>query len=247
MREKNFLVILVWLVLSMGCIPFCSGCGRKTEGILIAAAEDVVPATAEEAAGWQELSGAKEAEGQQELPGTEDSAGQKELSGAKTDAALQEDTGEELYIYVCGQVRAPGVYILPRGARICDAIEMAGGFSEEAAEDYWNLAQVLSDGQMLAVPTKEEAAERPFPSFSTGTEQALSSGGEPDTKADRININTATKEELMEIPGIGAAKAEDILAYRKENGPFSGVREIMNVSGIKEGLFQKMEDYITVE
>ena len=144
----------------------------------------------------------------------------------------------DIYVYVCGQVQTPGVYVLPEGSRVFDVFKLAGGLTAEAAPDYWNQAQVLKDGEMLYVPTAEEAKERKFDSNPTS---------HTDTDdPNKVNINTASKEELMTIPGVGEAKALAILAYRQENGPFSSIEELMNVEGIKDGVFSKMKEYIEV-
>ena len=140
------------------------------------------------------------------------------------------------FVYVCGEVHAPGVYALPQGSRICDAVEAAGGLTEEASSDYWNLAEVLSDGQMICFPTKEEASER---QKSREEEDAVSDG--------KVNINTAGKEQLMTIPGVGETRAAAILAYRSDHGAFSNTEEIMQVSGIKDALYARMREYITVD
>lgn len=161
--------------------------------------------------------------------------------------ALDPDTemnadGEEapLLVYVCGEVKAPGVYELPAGARVCDAVEAAGGFTENASKDYWNLADTLTDGQMISFPTEEEAAERK--KYDTD---------KPDsTKQDadgRVNINTADVSQLQQLPGIGQTRAEAIVAYRDEHGAFAKAEDIMKVSGIKDALFEKMRDDITVD
>lgn len=140
-------------------------------------------------------------------------------------------------VYVCGQVKSPGVYELPSGSRVCDAFLKAGGFTELAAKDYWNQARVLNDGEMIYVPTLEEAAER---------EPAWNESENTDDKDGKININTANKEQLMTIPGIGESKAESIIEYREKNGVFSSLEEVMQVDGIKEGLYEKMKDYIVI-
>lgn len=166
----------------------------------------------------------------------------------------EEDTVTEngvMYIYICGEVNNPGVYELASGTRICDAVEAAGGMTETAAEDYWNLAQVLTDGQMIYVPTEEEARERILPEAAGTSGDSGRTGGTAGGTAEqaddgRININTAGKEQLMTLPGIGEAKAESILAYREEHGDFSSIEEIMNVPGIKEGLFRKVEEHIKI-
>ena len=161
--------------------------------------------------------------------------------------------GEQICVYICGEVCVPGVYMLPEGARICDAVEAAGGLTQEASRDYWNLAERLVDGAMISVPTEAEAKERLGAGAGQGAsemtgQKTLSDGADIAASSDdsRVNLNTATAEELMTIPGIGEAKAKAIVSYRQENGDFSSIEEIMNISGIKEGLFRQMKDYIMV-
>lgn len=151
----------------------------------------------------------------------------------KPDADLQ--TEATLWVYVCGQVNAPGVYVLAEGSRVCDAFLAAGGLTEEAAKDYWNQARLLSDGEMIYVPTEEEAGERILEADNVG-----------NADDGKININTANKEGLMTLPGIGEAKAESIIAYRDAHGGFSSIEEIMEVEGIKEGMYKKIKDYIEI-
>jgi competence protein ComEA len=143
-----------------------------------------------------------------------------------------------ILIYICGEVKSPGVYELAGGSRICDAVEAAGGLTDKASSDYWNLAELLSDGEMLYFPTVEEAKER---RESAG--ESTSSAAEDD---GLININTADSAELQKIPGIGESRALSIISYRQENGNFSSIEDIMKVSGIKNALFEKMKDYIKV-
>jgi competence protein ComEA len=144
---------------------------------------------------------------------------------------------DTICIYVCGQVNAPGVYVLEAGSRVCDAFVAAKGLTPEAAKDYWNQARVLRDGEMIYVPSIEEAKDRE-PESGIGQNTSSNNG--------KININTATKEELMTLPGIGESRALSIIAYRKEHGGFSSPEEIMEVSGIKEGMYEKMKEYIIV-
>ncbi len=151
---------------------------------------------------------------------------------------LPQTPARMIYIYVCGQVKHPGVYTLPEGSRVYDLFELAGGLTDLAASEYWNQAKVLTDGEMLYVPTMEEAKDREW------TDGATSQITTDDP--DKVNINTASKEELMTLPGIGEAKAEAILAYRKENGPFSTIEELKQVEGIKDGVFSKMKEYIEI-
>ena len=143
---------------------------------------------------------------------------------------------KNICVYVCGHVQTPGVYTLPEGSRIYDAFVLAGGFTESAATEYWNQARVLADGEMIYVPSKEEVKDRRFDDEDTGK----------TSKSDKININTASKEELMTLPGIGETKALSILAYRQENGPFSSLEELKKVEGIKEAVFSKIKVYIEI-
>ena len=166
------------------------------------------------------------------------------------------------YVHICGEVENPGVYQMEPGERIFQAVERAGGFTEEAAEGYLNLALEVKDGMKIVVPSREEerdleenggleqernaeSGERAEPGIylpelpGEGSESA-------ETPNQKINLNTATKEELMTLKGIGQARAEDIIRYRQEHGAFKSIEEIMNVSGIKEGAFQKIKEDITV-
>ena len=152
---------------------------------------------------------------------------------------------EEYYVYVCGAVQEPGVYMLQAGDRVCEAIVMAGGLSEDASTISVNQAEMVSDGQMIFVPTKEEAdAGITMPQVS-----GISAGARENTDAakdGKVNLNTASLEELMTLSGIGESRANDILAYRTEHGAFAAVEEIMNVNGIKEGLYNRIKDNIKV-
>lgn len=137
----------------------------------------------------------------------------------------------EIYVYVCGAVTKPGVVCLPEGSRADAALEAAGGFRADAAIDVVNLAARLSDGEKLYFPTQAEAES----SVAQEIETAL------------VNINTADREMLCSLPGIGETRAEDILRYREENGPFESCEEIMLVPGIKTSVYNKIRERITVK
>lgn len=148
---------------------------------------------------------------------------------------------EDIFVHICGAVVNPGVYVLSADSRLFEGIEAAGGFREDACENFINLAQTLQDGQRIVIPTIEEAEaarqdgayqEQWFP------EEAQSADG-------RVNINTASEQELSAISGIGAGKAAAIVQYRQENGAFSSIEDIMKVSGIKEGTYEKIKDKIS--
>lgn len=154
--------------------------------------------------------------------------------------SLQEAAAESglIYVHICGAVEAAGVYELPAGSRVYEAVQAAGGFAEDAEKNYVNQAQILTDGAKLMIPTVEEAAaaedEEAF-----GEENAKKTGG-------RININTATKQELCGIPGVGETRAAAIISYRESHGSFAKPEDIMKVSGIKEGMYDRMKESICV-
>ena len=144
------------------------------------------------------------------------------------------------------------------GSRIFQAVELAGGLTEEAAGEYLNMAEVLQDGMKIFVPSVEEIenGEMMLPAVtyagSSGEPGGDAGGlggadaGSTREQAAKININTADEAELMTLKGIGQARAEDIIRYRTEHGPFRSIEEIMEVSGIKDAAFQKIKDDITV-
>ncbi len=155
----------------------------------------------------------------------------------------EKEKTEEAVVYVCGAVNVPGIYTLPKNSRLYEAITAAGGFSPEADPAYHNLARSITDGERIyilsASETKELSAELRA-SGEEGAEQASNTNG-------ILNLNTATAAQLMELPGIGEAKAAAILAYRAKIGQFTDIEEIKNVSGIGDAMFEKIKDKITVK
>ena len=158
----------------------------------------------------------------------------------------QETEPTHIVIHICGAVVNPGVYELTEGSRLYQAVEMAGGFGPEASQDYLNQAQVLNDGMKLYIPTVEEVLvaqqEGILPDYLT------EAGGEElqNSPPGLVNINTASEAELCTLTGIGTGKAKSIIAYRTENGRYEKIEDIMKVEGIKDGLFEKIKDSITV-
>lgn len=151
----------------------------------------------------------------------------------ETSFEKQIDTSEDLiYVYVCGHVKEPGVYSLKSSSRICDAISMAGGILEDGNMIALNQAEKMTDGMTIYVPGLEEEYE--------------SVPGNVQEEDGLVNINTASKEMLMTVPGIGESKADAIIAYRDEHGTFNSLEDLMNISGIKEGVFNKIKDHLKV-
>lgn len=156
-----------------------------------------------------------------------DDTGQEQAGGEET---------SECAVYVSGAVKNPGLFRYYGTARVSDAIQASGGFSKGADRNAVNLARLLSDGEQIQVPTKKETAK--------ATESVA--GGSTIENRQGVNINTASLEELMTLPGIGQAKAEAVIAYRTEHGSFTKKEDIMNISGIKEGVYNKIKDFIVI-
>lgn len=169
------------------------------------------------------------------LESQEDLSAEESIENAEVEEEIT--ISETIYVYVCGAVETPGVYELKADARVYNAIACAGGLKEDADPDYINQAKLLSDGEQIYIPTQEEVAQGGI------SEQIAKSSGNTEGK---IDINIATKEELMTLNGIGESRAENILRYRQEQGGFQCIEDLMNVEGIKEGIFQKIKDSITV-
>ena len=164
---------------------------------------------------------------------------------------------EMIYVDVCGAVANPGVFQLAAGSRVFQAIEAAGGYLPEAVQNCVNRAGVLTDGQQLYILTQEEMERQGLDpaemagasdgqmngSAGTGQNTGIAAQAQQD---NRININTADETQLTTLTGIGATRAQAIIAYREENGPFAAIEDIMNVQGIKEGTFAKIKDEIVV-
>lgn len=140
-----------------------------------------------------------------------------------------------IYVHVCGHVANPGVYRLTKESRMFEAIEAAGGITEDAHETVLNLAEVLEDGQQIYIPSRKEVE----------TQEKTEKEAEKDD--GKINLNSASKEELMTLSGIGEVKAQAIISYREEHGGFQSIEELTEVAGIKDASFQKVKDQIKVK
>ena len=186
----------------------------------------------------------------------------KHISDADIDNGSEAVSDKEMqqamiYVDVCGAVANPGVFQLAAGSRVFQAIEAAGGYLPEAALTCVNRAGALTDGQQLYILTQEEMERQGLDpaemsgasdgqmngSAGTGQNTGMTAQVQQD---NRININTADKAQLTMLTGIGATRAQAIIAYREENGPFAAIEDIMNVQGIKEGTFAKIKDEIVV-
>ena len=166
---------------------------------------------------------------------SKDSSSDKEVKKEEKDESPEQDL---ITVDVKGAVKSPGIYDLPVGSRVHDAVQKAGGLTEEADSKSLNLAQKVSDEALVYVPTKgEEAAS-----------QQVASGTTPSTsKNKKVNLNKASLEELKQVKGLGGKRAQDIIDHREANGKFKSVDELKKVSGIGAKTIEKLKDYVTVD
>lgn len=223
MKKK---IIYAAILLAFFCMA--SGCkGREEEGFFLKNAE-----------GAGEESSPEDLEGDPKGPTSPDVSPAGDFGPAPA-----------IYVQVSGAVAKPGVYELTEGSRIFQAVELAGGMTEEADAGALNQAAALSDGQMVYVPKEGEGAGQAG-ALGAGTrqpQQDFGGTGQPQQADGKVALNTATEAELMALPGIGAAKAKSILAWREEHGGFSQIEDLMKIEGIKDGVFSKIKDSIKVD
>ncbi len=146
------------------------------------------------------------------------------------------DEEELVPVHVCGAVNNPGLYYMESDSLKADALEVAGGFAPDAALDYINLAEMVTYGEKIYFPY----------SYELESGYNLGEGQQDQSTNILVNINTATKDELMTLPGIGESKAEAIIKYRENNGPFKSIEDITNIPGIKEGVYNNIKEHIVV-
>lgn len=184
-----------------------------------------------------------------------------EPSAGSTDRTELSDASSEeaktLVVHICGAVSAPGVYELPAGSRIIDAVEAGGGFLPEADEACCNLAEKIVDGCQIYIMTKTESCADGQTEKKAGiqtspdsdmqtTDRNVRSNSAPALENGLVNLNTADVAALMTLPGIGESRAKAIISYREQHGAFAKIEDIMKISGIKQAAFSKIKDKITV-
>lgn len=163
------------------------------------------------------------------------------MSPLEEEVALE---SAQIYVYICGAVELPGVYCLKEGSRLYEAVELAGGMTDDADKNCLNMARQIVDGEQIMILTQKEAAlQKEAGVYRYPPEESVQ--GSTAQKSNLVNINTATVAELTTVSGIGESRALAIIAYREKNGNFSSIEEIKKVDGIKDGLFSKIKDKIT--
>ena len=157
------------------------------------------------------------------------------------------DLEGKIIVHITGEVKNTGILVLKEEARIADAIESAGGATEEADLNKINLAYTLKDGQKIYIPNKEDEENIAYITEGSGNNVSVENGDESEMKEKiKININTASQAELEELPGIGEAIASRIIEYREENGTFNKIEDLLNVKGIGDAKFAEIKEYIVV-
>ena len=170
---------------------------------------------------------------------------QAEVAAVSKDSVSENEVKKEepveqdlITVDVKGAVKAPGIYDLPVGSRVNDAVQKAGGLTEQADSKSLNLAQKVSDEALVYVPTKGEEA---------ASQQTASGTASSTSKEKKINLNKASLEELKQVKGLGGTRAQDIIDHRESNGKFKSVDELKKVSGIGAKTIEKLKDYVTVD
>lgn len=218
--NKTAYMLLLWAVV---CLTGCSG--RGSEKMYLEA---------------------KVQEDQESQEDPQDQEIQKNRTAGQTladdnETGTQDTDSVTCFVYVCGAVKHPGVFELPKGSRIYEAIALAGGLRKDAYTKGINQAQQIQDGDMIEVLTIKEHRELEKEAVIPDDQKQQDQDGD-----GLVDINTASLEQLMTLNGIGEAKAGNIIAYREENGGFPAPEDIMNVDGIGEGVYAKIKDKIKV-
>ena len=165
---------------------------------------------------------------------SKDSVSEKEVRKEENEESLEQNL---ITVDVKGAVKSPGIYDLPVGSRVNDAVQKAGGLTEQADSKSLNLAQKVSDETLVYVPTKGEEASQQSGSGATSS----------TSKEKKVNLNKASLEELKQVKGLGGKRAQDIIDHRETNGKFKSVDELKKVSGIGAKTIEKLKDYVTVD
>ena len=174
-------------------------------------------------------------------------SGKDNLNDKKSDGQSQ------VVVYICGAVKHPGVYKFTAGSRVNDAVNAASGFKKGAARTAINQARVLEDGEQITIPTLKQVKRKQLSKTTDGddfqdktTDNENTDRSERESQDTLININTASAGELTALSGIGQSRADAIIEYRQSNGKFQSIEDIMKIPGIKQGIFNKIKNKISV-
>lgn len=175
------------------------------------------------------------------------------MSGKDNHNDKKSNGQSQVVVYICGAVKHPGVYKFTAGSRVNDAINAASGFKKGAARTAINQARVLEDGEQITIPTLKQVKRKQLSKTTDGdnfqdktTDNENTQSSEKESQGTLININTASVGELTSLSGIGQNRADAIIEYRQSNGRFQSIEDIMKIPGIKQGIFNKIKNKISV-
>ena len=259
-RTDRLWKVVLWGILWAMLCPTLGACGAQREELFLSEKESIAygDGNRKVESKVEDTDPNREAKSN---AGDTDQNREAESSAGSTDRTELSDASSEetktLVVHICGAVSAPGVYELPAGSRIIDAVEAGGGFLPEADEACCNLAEEIVDGCQIYIMTKSEScadgqAEKkagiqtsPDSDMQT-TDRNVRSNSTPALENGLVNLNTADVAALMTLPGIGESRAKAIISYREQHGAFAQIEDIMKISGIKQAAFSKIKDKITV-
>ena len=259
-RTDRLWKVVLWGILWAMLCPTLGACGAQREELFLSEKESIAYGD-----GSYEVESDVEATEQhreaEPNAGNTDQNCEAESSAGSTDRTELSDASSEetktLVVHICGAVSAPGVYELPAGSRIIDAVEAGGGFLPEADEACCNLAEEIVDGCQIYIMTKTESCADGQTEKKAGiqtspdsdmqtTDRNVRSNSATALENGLVNLNTADVAALMTLPGIGESRAKAIISYREQHGAFAQIEDIMKISGIKQAAFSKIKDKITV-
>ena len=234
-KRDVIIALTVFLIVLMGMMAYAIA---KKDGDIIIYSDGEMNDLSDSSAGLDKNS---------ELNSGTGVGGEVETSNIENDSG-SDKTGE-IKVYIIGCVRNPGIVTLKKGQLIDDAIKAAGGLTDDADIYNINLVYSLNENMMLRIKSRNEVNEEgKGVAIITDEGSAVNTAGQSaNSKTGKININTASADELDTLPGIGIATANDIIAYREANGNFKSIGDIMKVPRIKENRFNNIKDFITVD
>ena len=259
-RTDWILSVVLWGILWASLCPTLWACGAQREELFLPERESIAyeDGNREAESNLGDTGQNREAEPN---AGDTDKTREAEPNAGSTDRTELSDAPAEkaptLVVHICGAVAAPGVYELPAGSRIIDAVKAGGGFLPEADEACCNLAEAIEDGCQIYIMTKTESCADGQTEKKAGiqtspdgdmqtTDRNVRSNSTPALDNGLVNLNTADVAALMTLPGIGESRAKAIISYREQHGAFVKIEDIMKISGIKQAAFSKIKDKITV-
>ncbi|MDF2803937.1 MAG: competence protein ComEA helix-hairpin-helix repeat region [Anaerocolumna sp.] len=257
MNKKKWLklVFVVLFIIIAGILYSCR-VGNKDEVTVITGTEESIPSEGNvdstKAANTISSDGIKASEDPLlDKALTDDTDVTKDINintvdNAPGNSSESEKSSDYIYVHICGEVLKPNVYKVTVNTRVYEVIAKAGGLTEAAADSYINQASIVSDGQQIFIPSIEEVADK-LPAAVSNVSANETTENSNSNNTGIININIATTEELMTLSGVGQAKAKAIIDYRINIGGFKSIDEIKNIDGIKDAVYNKIKDKITVD